>query len=68
MASVTSLEIVLYSINFTVLELFPVCHRHPVVFIFSFNIEFLIQFNIWGFFLFDVFTFFRYLLVSSSLK
>lgn len=46
MASVTSLEIVLYSINFTALELFPVCHRHPVVFIFSFNIEFLIQCNI----------------------
>lgn len=45
MTSITALEIVLYSVNFTVLELFPVCHRHPVVFIFSFNIEFLIQFN-----------------------
>jgi len=46
MSSITSLEIVLYSVNFTVLELLPVCHRRPVVFIFSFNIEFLIQFNI----------------------
>lgn len=59
MAYITSLEFVLHSVNFTVLELFPVCHRHPIVFITYLNIEFLIQFNI-NFFLFDNFTFFRY--------
>lgn len=48
MTSITSLEIVLYSVNFAFLEPFPVCYRHPVVliFLFCFNTELLIQFDI----------------------
>lgn len=67
MASVASLEIVLHSV-FALLEPFPVCHRHPVEFIFFKILMQSFSSNLTILFLFDIFTFFWYLLVGISLK